>query len=198
MTKRPSLRAALALAAIATLAVPADAHKLAEKGKPVAVAASTLSVTPTRDWNRLSNRIGKHAESWTIDGEQLDAVTFYAAIEPGEPLMRERSRKKAPLPRFGKDMLLAEVPELLERTYRTGKDARDFQLNSAAPARFLGRDGVTFAYQVTDQDGLIRKGEARAAIVDGKLYLVTFDAPRLHYFDLLVEDARALMASATL
>jgi len=198
MTKRTALRAAIALAAVATLAAPADAHKLAEKGKAVTVAASNLSVTPTRDWNRLSRKVGKHAENWTVDGEQLDEVTFHAAIEPGEPLMRERSKKKEPLPKFRNDMLLAEVPELLERTYRAGKDARDFQLSESAPGKFLGRDGVTFSYQVTDNDGLIRKGEARAAIVDGKLYLVTFDAPRLHYFDLLAEDARALMASATL
>jgi len=95
-------------------------------------------------------------------------------------------------------VLLAEVPELLERTYRTGKDARDFQLSGATPGKFLGRDGVTFTYVVTDADGLTRKGEARAAIIEGKLYMVTFDAPRLHYFDLLAEDARALMNSATL
>jgi hypothetical protein len=198
MMKFNTLRVALALAAVATLSVPADAHKLAEKGKPVTVAESTLSITPTRDWNRLSGKPGKHAETWTLDGEQLDEVTFYAAIEPGEALIRERSKKKEPLPKFRKDMLLAEVPELLERTYRTGKDARDFQLRGATPGTFLGRDGVTFAYQVTDVDGLTRKGEARAAIVDGKLYMVTFDAPRLHYFDLLADDARALMASATL
>lgn len=198
MMKFNTLPAALALVAVATLSVPADAHKLAEKGKPVTVADSTLSITPTRDWNRLSGKVGKHAEAWTLDGEQLDEVTFYAAIAPGEPLLRERSKKKEPLPKFRKDMLLAEVPELLERTYRTGKDARDFQLSGATPGTFLGRDGVTFSYLVTDADGLTRKGEARAAIVDGKLYMVTFDAPRLHYFDLLADDARALMASATL
>ncbi len=198
MTKFRTLRAAIALAAVAVLSVPADAHRLAEKGQPVAVADSKLTVTPTRDWNRLRARIGKHAESWTLDGEQLNDVTFYAAIEPGEPLMRESSKKKAPLPKFRKDLLLAEVPELLERTYRAGKDARDFQISATTAEKFLGRDGVRFAYQSTDNDGMIRKGEARAAIVDGKLYLVTFDAPRLHYFDLLVEDARALMASATL
>ncbi|WP_084580246.1 hypothetical protein [Sphingomonas azotifigens] len=198
MTRHRTLRRMLAFAAIAALPLPANAHKLAEKGTPVTIADSTLSVTPTRDWNRLSGRIGAHAERWTLDGEQLNDVTFYAGVAPGEPLLRERSKKKDPLPKFRQDMLLAEVPELLERTYRTGRDARDFQLSGAAPGKFLGRDGVTFAYQVTDSEGLIRKGEARAAAVNGKLYLVTFDAPRLHYFDQVVDDARALMGSATL
>lgn len=198
MTRFRTLRAALALAVLVPLPVPADAHKLAEKGKPVAILDTRLTVTPTRDWNRLGNRIGKHAESWTLDGEQLNEITFYAGIEPGEPLMRERSKKKEPLPRFRTNMLLAELPELLERTYRAGRDARDFQLSSATPGSFLGHAGVAFTYLVTDSEGLVRKGEARAAIVDGRLYLVTFDAPRLHYFDQSAEDARALMGSATL
>lgn len=68
----------------------------------------------------------------------------------------------------------------------------------ATPGSFLGHAGVAFTYLVTDSEGLVRKGEARAAIVDGRLYLVTFDAPRLHYFDQSAEDARALMGSATL
>lgn len=192
------LSTALAVAALAALSLPAQAHRLAEKGQPVTIADSTLSVTPTRDWNRLGSRLGKHAERWTLDGEQLNDLVFYAGIAPGEPLMRERSKKKAPLPKFRDDMLLAEVPELLERTYRAGRDARDFQLSGATPGSFLGQDGMSFAYLVTDGDGLVRKGEARAAVVHGKLYLITFDAPRLHYFDQRAEDARAVMASARL
>ncbi|OAN57211.1 hypothetical protein [Sphingomonas sp. TDK1] len=198
MTRHRLLRGVFALAAIVVLSAPAMAHKLAEKGKTVTVAASILSVTPSRDWNRLSTRAGKHVECWTLDGEQLDEVRFYAAIEPGEPLMHERYKRKDPLPKFRKETLPAELPELLERTYRSARDARDFQLQGARPAKFLGRDGIAFTYMATDADGLIRKGEARAAIVEGRLYMITFDAPRLHYFDLLADDARALMASATL
>jgi len=50
----------------------------------------------------------------------------------------------------------------------------------------------------TDLDHLTRKGEARAAIIEGKLYMVTFDAPRLHYFDLTIDDFRALADTARL
>lgn len=190
----------LTLLAIAALlgAGAARAHGYREQGKPVAVAAATLVVTPTRDWNQLSGKPGKKAEAWTLDGEQLDQVTFYGGIAPGEPLIRERDKKGKPLPKFTRETLLAEVPGLLESTYRTDRAIASFTLLDARPERFLGTDGIRFAYEYVDDDNLPRKGEARAALVKGLLYMATLDAPRLHYFDRVAPDFRALADSATL
>ena len=94
--------------------------------------------------------------------------------------------------------MLIEIPELLEGTYRTYKQIAAFQLLSTEPQNFLGQDGVTFTYQYTDADGLTRKGEARAAIVASKLYMITYDAPRLHYFARSIDDFRAVASSARL
>lgn len=188
----------IGFAVISVCIGPADAHKLRAKGETVTVADSGMSVTPTRDWNRLGQEPGKHAETWTLDGEQLDDVTFYGGIEPGEPLIKERSKKKDPLPKFQKSTLLVEIPELLEGTYRTDKNIGSFQLLSTEPALFLGNKAVVFTYEYTDEDQLTRKGEARAAIIGGKLYMVSFDAPRLYYFDKLIGDVRALVATAKL
>lgn len=176
----------------------ARAHGYREQGKPVAVAAATLVVTPTRDWNQLSGKRGKKAEVWTLDGEQLDQVTFYGGIAPGEPLLRERDKKGKPLPKFTRETLLAEVPGLLESTYRTDRAIASFTLLDARPERFLGTDGIRFAYEYVDDDNLPRKGEARAALVKGLLYMATLDAPRLHYFDRVAPDFRAFADSATL
>src|SRR3546814_20406076 len=90
-----------------------------------------MKVTPARDWNSLSIRPGKKAETWTLDGEQLDDVTFYGGIAPGEPLIRERSKKHKPLPKFTSETLLIEVPELLEGTYRTQKGIGTFSITSS-------------------------------------------------------------------
>lgn len=191
----------IALAALLSAAIPvpeAMAHKLRVQGETVTVAESLLTVTPPRDWNRLSGNAGKNTESWTLDGGQLNDLTFYGGIAPGKPLVRERSKKKDPLPKFEKSTLLAELPELLEGTYRTFKKTRAFQLTASEPTKFLGRDGVIFSYEFTDEDQITRKGEATAAIVDGKLYMVSFDAPRLHYFDKAIGDVRALVATARL
>ncbi|GGB50675.1 hypothetical protein [Blastomonas aquatica] len=196
----PSLRAlvALWLLALACLPLTAQAHKLRESGVSVAVDDSPLTVTPSRDWNRLDGNIGKHTERWTIDGAQLNDVTFYAGIEPGKPLVRERSKKREPLPKFSTATLLVEVPELLETTYRTYKNSGSFKVTTIEPGQFLGREAVHFTYEFVDQDELTRQGEARAAIIAGRLYMISFEAPRLHYFEAVIAQFRKLADSATL
>lgn len=187
-----------AAVALAIVAGAAHANAYREKGKPAEVAGKVFTVTPPRDWNRLDVRIGKRAETWTLDGEQLNDVTFYGGIAPGEPLVRERSKKHDPLPKFTETTLLAEVPELLEGTYRNDRQIGTFSVTASQPEPFLGKPGIRFSYEYLDADQLRRKGEARAAVIGGKLYMATFDAPRLHYFDRSIGDYRALMAATTL
>ncbi len=195
-----ALRTHVALIAALGLMVAgvAEANDYREKGKAVKVASSEMTVSPPRDWNQLSIKPGKRAETWTLDGEQLNDVTFFGGIGSGEPIVRERNRKREPLPKFRSTTLLVEVPELLEGTYRAYKKIGRFAVTSSKPDRFLGRDGVRFTFEFTDADNLPRKGEALATLVSGKLYMVTFDAPRLHYYDRTLTDFRALAATATL
>lgn len=191
------LIAALAVTLIvALLPSAAMAHKLREQGVAVRIADSPLTVTPGRDWNRLDGNVGKHTETWTLDGGQLNDLTFFAGIEPGKPLVRERSKKREPLPKFGAGTLLVELPELFEATYRTAKQIADFRVTDVQPTRFLGQDGVMFTYEYVDQDQLTRKGEAHAAIVAGRLYMIGFDAPRLHYFERNIGDFHRIVQSA--
>ena len=195
-----SLRRSIAHAlCLATLLAPAvaNANAYREKGKPATIA-KTLSATPPRDWNRLTISPGKNVETWTLDGEQLNDVTFYAGIAAGKPLIRERDRKRRPLPKFTNETLLVEVPELLEKTYRISKEIGTFTVTGSAPERFLGRDGIRFTYEYADVDNLSRKGEARATLVNGALYMVTFDAPRLYYFDRSITDYHALVEATKL
>lgn len=182
------------------LAVPttAGANAYREKGKSAEVVDASVVVTPSRDWNRLDIRPGKRAETWTLDGELLNDVTFYVGVQPGEPLVKERSKKHDPLPKLTPNLLLAEVPELLERTYRTYKHIGTFTLTDTKEDNFLGRSGIHFTYDYLDQDQLPRKGEARAVLVNRALYMVTFDAPRLNYFDKAITDYRALADAAAL
>lgn len=175
---------------------PADANAYRAQGKPVRVAR-TMTVTPPRDWNQLSARPGRKAEVWTLDGERLNAVTWFGGIAPGEALLREPRRRRT-LPRYSDAMLLAEIPELLESTYRSAGGIADFTLTTAVPDPFLGHAGIRFGYAYVDADDLPRRGEARAAIVAGLLYIVTFDAPRTDYFDRLLGDVHRLTDSAAL
>jgi len=199
LTQKLFKRVLGAIAISALLIGPsAHAHKLRKQGERVPVARSAFFVTPSRDWNQLSVSVGKNAENWTLDGSQLNDITFFGAIPAGKPLVREASKKHDPLPKFSQNTLLVEIPELLEGTYRTFKKSGSFQLLSTEPGTFLGRDGVFFSYEYTDEDQLTRKGEARATIIAGKLYMIAFDAPRLNYFGKLVSDFRALADTAQL
>lgn len=192
---------ALSLAlVVATVSVPgtATANSFRQKAQPAAISGSPLTVTPARDWNKLSISAGKKTETWTLDGEELNDVTFFAGIEPGKPLVREVNKKRKPLPKFTKETLLVEVPELVEGTYRAAKDIATFTVTGSKPDDFLGRDGVRFAFEYIDNDALPRRGEARAALIDGLLYMAIFTAPRLNYYDRTLADFNALTDSAKL
>ncbi|OYU00711.1 MAG: hypothetical protein CFE36_14455 [Sphingomonadaceae bacterium PASS1] len=198
MSMQHKVRCGLLALSMLLAAAQADAHKLHKQGEAAAVADSSLTVTPSRDWNQLGTKIGKKTETWTLDGEQLNDITFFAGIEPGKPLVKEKSKKREPLPKFTTTTLLAEIPELLENTSRSFKGSGSFQIASVEPTRFLDSDGVVFNYVFTDEDQLTRKGEARAAIIKGRLYMITFEAPRLSYYDKVIADFRALADTAKL
>ena len=64
--------AALALG----MAAPALAgYALMAANQPVQIGKSILKVTPRGDWNRLGKRVGRNAESWTLDGLTLNDLT---------------------------------------------------------------------------------------------------------------------------
>ncbi len=180
------------------VATPAAANRLIEANRSVEIADSALEVTPARDWNRLSARPGRSAETWTLDGDALNDVTFYAGIENDRPIFREVNRRNQPLPRFSSTMLLTDVPTLLENSYRVGRGVSVFAMDRVEPMRFGGQGGVRFHYSFTAGDEVRRRGEAVGAIVRGKLYLIAYEAPAIHYFDASVEDFRRLIASAML
>lgn len=173
-------------------------NALMSAGTPVAVAKSTLTVTPDREWNRLSARPGRNSETWTLDGDDLNGVNFYS-IETGRTLFREVSKKTKPLPRFSSTMLLTDIPALLENSYRIALGTTLFSMTHVEPVPFLGAKGVRFSYSFRKQmEDVSRSGEAVGAIVNGRLYLMTFDAPAILYFDRDVATFRQIVSSARL
>jgi hypothetical protein len=188
------------LAAAFLIAGPVQAgNSLIPVGKPVAVAKSQLTVTPPTEWNKLGARPGRNSETWTLDGDELNDLTFYGGTEDGRTLFREVDKRNRPLPRMSSTMLITDVPTLLENSYRIALNTPLFNIEMMEPVTFLGRQGLKFTYSFTRQgEDLPRKGEARAVIVDGKLYMITFEAPRLHYFDASIEKFREVADSAKL
>ena len=186
------------LGATLALATPAVAgNTLVPTGVTVAVAKSTLTVTPPSEWNRLGARPARAAETWTLDGDTLNDLTFYGGIESGKPIIREISKRQKPLPTFSSTMLLSDVPALLEQSYRVALDTPLVEIGTVEPAAFAGTRGVHFTYRFTRPEEDVRRlGEAWATIVDGRLYMIAFEAPALHFFEAGIDGARAVVASA--
>lgn len=188
------------VAAALLIATPVVAgNKLIVQGQPVAVAKSPLTVTPDREWNKLGARPGRDAETWTLDGDGLNDLTFYGAVENDKTLFREVGKKNKPLPRFKSTMLLTDIPTLFENSYRIALDTPLMTIDSVEPATFAGSKGVRFRYTFTRQNEEVRRsGEAHAAIIGGRLYMMTFEAPITYFFARDVDSYRAMAATARL
>lgn len=167
-------------------------------GNRVAVANSKLTVIAAPRWNQSSARPTKKSENWSFDGPLLNEIDFFGGVTPGEPLFKELDKKRNPLPKFVANMQASEVAEMYERTSRIAVGASDFVVDTVIPAKFAGHAGFKFTYHFTQGEALGRKGIASGAIIDGKLYLISFTAPALYYYDARLADAQSMMDSATL
>ena len=187
----------VALVGAALIAAPAWAYKLAPAGKPVAVAKSPMTVQPPIDWNRMNSRPGRNAEAWTLDGMPLNEVTFYGGIDQDQTLFKEVAKKEKPLPRFSRTMLAPDIAQMFEASYRLAGGSTLFQIDGIEPAKFAGEPGFRFSYSFTLQtDEVRRRGEAAGAVIGGKLYMITYEAPAIHYYDRNLAHYRALVGTA--
>jgi hypothetical protein len=188
-----------AMLAVALAAAPLSAKwTLMPETARVPVAKSAMTVVPGHGWNMSSARPSKKSELWSYDGPVLNQVEFIAGVASGEPLAKERSKKHQPLPKFSGSMLPTDVAQAYEQTQRILTASPDFAIEAMEPTTFAGRPGFRFTYRYTrPDDELTRRGEARGAIVGGKLYMIAYTAAALHYFDAHLAKAQAIMDSAT-
>lgn len=199
MTKKRTygVLGALALSLAVLPAGPVQAGRLKPAGVAVAVARSPLMVTPVQAWNKGA-RPGRLSESWTLDGLSINELTFFGGILDNGTLFREVDKTNRPLPRFSKTMLAPDIAQLLETSYRVALGTPLIKIETIEPARFAGADGFRFTYSFAVTDEVKRLGEARGAVIDGKLYMMTFEAPRIHYFERDVEEFRKIADGARL
>lgn len=181
-------------------AVPAGAsNRLISAGGRVSIARTALTVEPASEWNRLGARPGRNAEVWTLDGDTLNALTFYAAIGEGKTLFRQADRREHPLPPVNRTMLLTDIPTLLENSYRSALDVATMTIDHVEPTPFAGAGGVHFSYTfVRPEEAIHVRGEGFGTLRDGKLYLITYEAPALYYFERSAAAARQVAESARL
>ena len=191
------------LMAAALIALPAGqalaGWKLVPGAAPVKVAKSTMTVTPGEAWNRASHRASKKGETWTLDGPSINEVYFAAALLPGETFYKDVNKKEKPLPVMGKNLQLTDIPEFYESSQRIAYNTAVYEVTGSEPTKFLGQDGIKFFYTFAVQGNPMQyKGLARATLIRGQLYLISFDAPAINFYDREHAKAEAIMDSARL
>lgn len=163
------------------------------------VGDDSLAVTPPRQWNKISARLFtdiRDVEDWTQNGPYLDGISFVTGLKDGKALVYQRNRDDRQVPKFRSNMTPQEIAAIIESLFRVRGGAVDFTTTSLAPRAFLGSNGFQLDYEHLDSDEVRRKGRAVGAIVDGKLYLILYDAARSHYFNASLPDFEAIVASA--
>ena len=180
-------------------ATAAGGNSLISPGHQDNIARSSLSAAPASEWNKLSERGGLNVELWTLDGDGLNKVTFFGGIAVGQPLFREADKKNAPLPRVTANMLITDIPAILESTYRIQLHTMQMSIDTQEPTTVGGHKGIKFTYSfVREDDEVERKGEAVGAFVGDRLYIVAYEAPAIHFFDKDVDKFRQLITTLKL
>lgn len=186
----------LAVSAMAISAPAIAGNSLVSATSQKGIAKSAMSATPDGEWNRLGRRDGKFVELWTKDGDGLNKVTFLGGVPVGESLFRETDRKNKPLPKVSANMLITDIPAILESSYRIQMGVRTMTIDSQEPADFSGHRGIRFTYTfVAANDEVERKGEAIGAIVNNRLYLTAYEAPSIYFFDKDLPAFRQLVST---
>lgn len=169
--------------------------------KEVKVGDNSMAVTPPREWNRISARLFtdiRAVEDWTQNGPYLDGISFVTGLKDGKALVYQRSRDDRQVPKFRSNMTPPEIAAMIESMFRVRGSAVDFKTLALAPRPFMGHNGFQYDYEHLDGDEVRRKGRAVGAVIDGRLYLILFDAARSHYYNALLPDFEAVASSARL
>lgn len=170
------------------------------RAKPTKVGNGGLEVTPPRPWNRQRRFFFfdsvRWVEDWTLNGPYLDGITFVSGLPAGEYLVRQRKSDDRQVPKFRSNMTAPELAALLESAYRVRGGAVEFKTLSLEPRQVMGYPGFQFDFEHLDGDELWRKGRAVGAVIDGRLYLLLYDATRSHYYASALPDFEAIASSA--
>jgi hypothetical protein len=160
-----------------------------------------LLVQMPHAWNKLASGGGQPFDMWTQEGVTLDQLRMWAAIKPGEVLVKGAPRpvpagEKAPrTPTYEKGMAPDQLVGLFETLYSA--DGSLVTMRRIEPDTFAGQPGVRFEF------GLVRKGDdvqlsgvGWVAVRGDELYAATFTAPRLSFFPRLLPRAEGVVRTA--
>lgn len=153
------------------------------------VVRDRLAVTVDSRWNRVEPA-PEGSEVWTADGMVLDTLAFYVVAE-GETIGADAGPDA---PRWSNAMTPHDVVELYETLVT--QEGSAFRLERLAPVSFGGVPGFVFEHTTMMRDGPALGGLTYGAVASGKLYLMSYTAPRSYYYAKHLAAVRSIAASA--
>ncbi len=165
------------------------------------VARGTMEVTPTIDWNRAYRGYQDIAEeeNWTLNGPLLDNLTFIGGLRDNRPLVRFQRRSDwRQVPNFRSTMRPDEIAAIIESYYRIRAGSVRFEIAALQPRTFLGHPGFQLDYSHVGGNEVERRGRVVAAVIEGRLYMILFDAARMHYFPTALPEVERIIETARL
>lgn len=155
-----------------------------------------LLVTVDKPWNQFERGLGDNTPTWTQDGITVDALRFYVGLKDGDllaPLPPEAKGHK-PLA-FRATMRTNELMTLFEGVY--ARDGSTFTLDKVEPHTFVGSEGFRFEFSsIRKFDEVRLRGIGWGAVRNGQLFVITYTAPRLAFFERHLPEAEKIARSA--
>jgi hypothetical protein len=172
-----------------------------EKIGPGQVTVKEMSIMLEGSWNKFESGLLLRApgatQIWTREGFALDILAFFAGISEGEALGQDLTRAQKKMPVYRLKMAPHEIVEAFETNIT--QDGSLFKLGKLEPVRFAGGDGFRFEYELRRKaDSLVFSGVGYATVANKKLYLMSYSAPRTHYYGKLLPGFEAAARSASL
>lgn len=157
-----------------------------------------LAVTVDRPWNQFERGLGDSTTTWTQDGITVDALRFYVALKDGELIAPTPSEPKGEKPlAFKAGMVAEQVVALFEGLHSRGGSS--FTLERIAPETFAGQPGFRFEFSsIRKADDVRLRGVGWGTVRNAELYVITYTAPRLAFFQRHLGGAQAIVRSARL
>lgn len=189
-------RGALATAALLLALLVAGCAQVSHVQTGDVVLRERLTVTVDKPWNQFERGLADNTPTWTQDGFTVDALRFYVGLADGELIAPTPSEPKGQQPlAFKAGMRPAQVVALFETLY--SRDGSTFTLDNLSPAPFAGGDGFRFEFSgVRKLDEVPLRGIGWGTVRDGRLYVITYTAPRLSFFERHRGSAEAIARSA--
>ena len=163
----------------------------------MSIRKERLTVTVEQPWNQFASGLGDGTPTWTQDGVTVDALRFYVALKDGALIAPTPSEPKGQKPlAYKAGMGTAEIVALFEGLYSRGGST--FTLDKVEPAAFAGQSGgFRFEWSgIRKSDDVRLRGIGWGAVRNGELFVITYAAPRLSFFERHRPAAEAVVRSA--